>query len=131
LGQPKSAQIHYQAARQTLESAVKERPKDYNVRASLGIAYAGLGQRQDAIREGKLGVELLGGRRGPQLSYRTKDMAQIYLMIGDQDRAIDELEHLLSVPGFFSAGYLKVDPTWNAIRNHPRFQALLKKHGAG
>ena len=31
-------------------------------------------------------------------------MAQIYLMVGDEDEAIDQLEHILSAPTFFSGG---------------------------
>ena len=61
------------------------------------------------------------------LGFRLKDLAQIYVMLGDHDKAIDYLDHLLSVPTFFAAGYLKVDPTWNPLRDHPRFVALLER----
>ena len=97
----------------------------------LGIAFAGLGRRDDAVREGKLGLELLAGRRDAILGFRLKDLAQIYVMVGEHDDAIGQLERLLSIPAFFSAGYLKADPAWNALRDHPRFVALLEKHGAG
>ena len=95
----------------------------------MGIVYAGLDRPEDAIREGQLGVELLGGAQDLDLGWRIKDLAQIYVMVGADDEAIDQLEHLLSVPTVFSAAYLSIDPTWDPLRDHPRFQALLQKHG--
>ena len=129
MNQPEREQAYYEAARDLLEARVEERPKDGNAHSSLGIAYAGLGRRDDAIREGRRGFELLAGKRDVPLGFRLKDLAQIYVMLGDYDEAIGQLEHLLSVPAFISAGYLKVDPTWNPLRDHPRFLALLEKHG--
>ena len=42
----------------------------------------------------------------------------------------DHLERLLSIPAAYSAAYLAIDPTWLALRDDPRFQALLEEHGA-
>jgi hypothetical protein len=38
---------------------------------------------------------------------------------------IDRLEFLLERPGQFSKEYLKLDPTWIPLREHPRFQSLV------
>jgi hypothetical protein len=32
---------------------------------------------------------------------------------------------LLKVPYFLSPGWLRIDPTFNSIRNNPRFQRLI------
>ena len=130
MDRPELEKAHYEAARDLLEAEVKERHEEHRIHSSLGIAYAGLGHNEDAIREGRLGLELLGGNQGVYLGFRLKDLAQIYLMVGDLDGAIDQLEHLLSVPAWFSAPYLKIDPTWNPLRDHPRFLALLEKYGS-
>jgi len=116
---------HYHAARELLERKIAERPRDFRFRGSLGVAYAGLGRPDDAIREGKRGLELLSGRRHPSYGFLVKDMAQIYTMLGKFDEAIDQLEQLLSVPSFFSAAFLNADPTWEPLHDHPRFRALL------
>jgi Flp pilus assembly protein TadD len=58
MGQPERARASYDSARILLEEEVKERPDDHRIRSSLGIVYAALGRKEDAIREGKLGVEL-------------------------------------------------------------------------
>ena len=130
MNRPEFEQAHYEAARELLEATIEDQPKNPNAHSSLGIAYAGLGRRHDAIREGKLGLELLAGDLGEPLGFRLKELAQIYVMLGDYDDAVNHLDHLLSVPAHFSAGFLKADPTWNALRGHPRFLALLEKHSA-
>ena len=130
MNRPALEQAHYEEARDPLEAKVEEQPKDHRMHSSLGIAFAGLGRRDDAIREGRLGIELLAGNRDASLGFRLKDLAQIYVMVGEYDEAIGQLEHLLSVPAHFSAPYLKADPTWNPLRSHPGFLALLEKHGA-
>ncbi len=40
--------------------------------------------------------------------------------------AIDQLEFLLSRPGVLSVSLLRLDPTWDPLRDHPRFQRLLE-----
>jgi serine/threonine-protein kinase len=58
-------------------------------------------------------------------TYRAIDLAQIYTMVGEKDAAIDELEHLLSIPSPLSVHLLRLDPIWDPLRNHPRFQRLV------
>ena len=38
---------------------LKENPNDERLHSSLGIVYAGLGENEKAISEGKKGIELL------------------------------------------------------------------------
>jgi hypothetical protein len=47
-------------------------------------------------------------------------------MVGEFDAAIDRLEFLLSIPGQLSIPLLRLDPAWNPLRNHPRFQKLIE-----
>ena len=82
---------------------------------------------EDAIREGKMGVELLPVSMEPILGrLRVASLAQIYVMTGEYDAAVDQLEFLLSHPGDFSASLLRLDPTWAPLRDHPRFQRLIE-----
>ena len=128
MGQSKLEQDHYDSARSFLEAKVQEWPEDARVHSSLSLAYAGLGRKEEAIREGKKAVELLpvakDAWRGP---FRVQDLARIYVMVGEYDAAIDQLEYLLSIPGDISIPLLKLDPTWEPLRDHPRFQKILKR----
>ena len=49
-------------------------------------------------------------------------------MVGEYDAAIEQLEYLLSIPSTVSVPLLRIDPTWDRLRDHPRFQALLAKY---
>ncbi len=108
-----------------LETRVAEVPDDRRTRGSLGIVYAALGRRDDAVREGELALELLGEDRGENLGYQIKGLAQIYVLLGEYDRAIEQLERLLSTPTFFAGPLLGAEPTWEPLRAEPRFQALI------
>ena len=119
------AKKYYDDARSILEAKIQQRPEDAQPHSSLGIAYAGLGRKDDAIREGKLAVELLPVSKDAWRGcYRVKDLARIYVMVGEFDAAIDQLEFLLSVPGEMSVPLLKLDPVWAPLRDHHRFKKL-------
>jgi len=127
------AHKNYDSARQMLKKEIKKHPEDSRLDCSLGIAYAGLGQKADAIREGKRGVELLPiSKEAWRGSFRLLDLAQIYAMVGEPDLALDLLDELLASPtDAISVALLKIDPTWAPLRGHPRFQELLKKYSSG
>jgi hypothetical protein len=55
-------------------------------------------------------------------------MTDIYILSGEYDRAIDELEYLLSIESPFTAHTLRLEPFFDPLRNHPRFQALIEKY---
>ncbi len=56
-------------------------------------------------------------------------MALIYAQVGELDKALDRIEMLLSTPSAVSIYDFRIDPNWEPVRDHPRFQALLKKYG--
>lgn len=128
MGEEERATAAFDSARVLLEREVKERPDDFRIRGPLGMAYAGLGRKDEAIREGLKGVEMLPTSAdalvGPD---RLIDLAAIYTMVGEYEAALDQIEHLLSVPCRFSVQLLRLDPQWGPLRDHPRFQRLLEE----
>ncbi len=127
MGNKQLEQDQYASAASVLETRIQQEPNDARLHSALGIAYAGLGRKQDAIREGKLAVELLPATKDAMRSfYRAKDLAQIYVMVGEFDLAIDQLEFLLSIPGDLSIPLLRLEPVWNPVRDHPRFTKLVE-----
>ena len=122
------ARKKYDLALQILERKIGEHPEDSRLYSALGLTYAGLGRKTDAIREGKRGVELLPiSKEAWRGSYRLLDLAQIYVMVGEQELALDAIEELLEKPtDALSIGFLKHDPTWDSLRENPRFKNLFK-----
>ena len=129
MGQSESARLHYDSARVMLEDKVQAQPEDDRYHGSLGAAYAGLGQKQEAIEAGRKGMELCPmTKEAWRATYRIEDMARIFMMVGEHEEAVRKLDFLLSVPAEVSVAGLLSDPTWAPLRNHPGFQELIRKH---
>lgn len=124
------AEAYFDSARAYLEPKAVRRPADPYLHAQLGLAYAGLGQADDAVREGHDAVELLPLSEDTYAGAALVDnLAHIYVMVGDYDAAVDQLEVLLSVDSPVSVPWLMADPTWDPLREQPRFKNLLEETG--
>jgi len=127
------AQKSLEAARKIFAAAVTEAPNSAERHANLGLCYAFMGRKEDAIRE---------GRRAVELKPESKDaydgaimncfLALIYVRVGENDLAIPLIERLLRTPGAVdSVNYsitvndLKYRWEWDPLRSDPRFQKLV------
>jgi tetratricopeptide (TPR) repeat protein len=122
-------EAHYDSARVILEKLVLAEPDDAWNHSELGLTYAGLGGKQEAIREGELAVELEPvAESAMEGSGLELNLADIYVMVGEYDRAIEKLDYLLSIPSEVSVPSLRIWPEYDPLRNHPRFQEMLEKY---
>ena len=98
-GDKTKAQAELEHARLVSEKLLREAPEDSARHAQHGLILAALGQKEEAIAEGKRAVELLPESQdaldGPQ---GTAALAQIYAWTGESDEAFRLLDHLLAVP---------------------------------
>ncbi len=123
------ARAEFEAARRLLEAEVLAAPDDGRYHTSLGIACAALGLRDEALREGHRGVELLPLSQDAVYGIpHLIGLAHIHTLLGEPEAALGQLEMMLSAPGWISVPWLRVDPTWDPLRSDPRFQALLSKY---
>ncbi|MCK4236870.1 MAG: hypothetical protein KAX38_07105, partial [Candidatus Krumholzibacteria bacterium] len=126
---PELAHASFESARLLLEKKIEENPRDPRLHSALGIVYAGLGLKEGALREGKAAVELSPISRdsisGPSFILA---LAHIYVMIGEHDAAIEQIDYIFSIPFVFSVQDLRIDPKWDPLREHPKYQRLLDKY---
>src|SRR5947208_1314896 len=129
-GDKTKAQPELEHARRISEKLLREAPEDSTRHAQHGLILAALGQKQEAIAEGKRAVELLPESQdaldGP---HATANLAQIYAWTGEFDEAFRLLDHLFAVPSNLTVPMLKLDPAWDPLRQDPRYQALIEKYG--
>lgn len=133
-GDTAKATAAYTEVAEHARAGLVERPDDADLHLALGFAYAGLGQKAQAVAEGERAVALMPV---------TKDVltgagmlacqAQLYVRVGQPDQAIALIDRVLSMPtgGILSSALLKLDPSWDPLRDDPRFKALLVKYPTG
>jgi len=129
MGQGDLARRSYEAARVELEKKIAQDPNDAGSHSSLGIAYAGLGRREEAVREAKIGCDLMPASKDALAALNPLEaLAQVYTMVGQPGEAIAVLDDQLSRSGSRTAHTLRLEPAWDPLRSDPRFQALLTKY---
>ncbi len=124
---PEAAQT-YAAVHKTATAAVAEQDARADPHLTLAFAAAGLGDKDEAVREARRASELLSPSRdalsgAAMLVY----LAQIYVGVGKYDAAFDALRGALPLfsGNSVSPALLKLDPVWEPIRNDPRFAQLV------
>jgi eukaryotic-like serine/threonine-protein kinase len=126
-GDQARARAYADSARQAFEGALANAPDDSQTHMLLGVALAYMGRKDEAVREGQRGLAILPITKdaygGP---YNQLQLVRIYAILGETDKAVDQLEPLLRMPFYVSPGWLRVDPNFDPLRKNPRFQRLLE-----
>jgi tetratricopeptide (TPR) repeat protein len=132
-GDAAKSQAEFEAARPAIEKLAADSPQDATRHAQLGLLYAFVGRKEDALREGK---------RAMELKPITRDIIDGAIIEGfyalicaravETDEAITRIERLLTTP--FAVDYadesitlsdLRTRWEWDPLRNDPRFQKIL------
>jgi serine/threonine protein kinase/Flp pilus assembly protein TadD len=135
-GDTAGAKATAEQARNTLKPLCEKHPENYGFAACLGLAYAVLGEKDSALKEGERAIKLLPKSKdavdGPGAE---ENLALIQTIFGEHSRAISTLTRLLQIP-FQSQLYnpapltpalLRLDPLWDPLRADPAFQELCEE----
>lgn len=124
---PQLARAYFDSARIVLEVRVRKQPEDAFAHATLSQVYANLGRKADAIREGTEAVAVVPTSKdayfGPWMVW---NLAEIYVMVGEYDAAIDRLGSVIGAPGCITVPLLERDPIWAPVRGNPKLAKLLE-----
>ena len=132
-GDTAQAQAFAEHARKTLEPLSKEQPDNAFVAAALGVAYAFLDRKEEALNEAQRAITLSPSNKdrltGPAFE---ENLALVEMIVGEKNRAISTLTRLLQIPygGWLyspapiTPALLRLDPIWDPLRDDPAFQKL-------
>jgi len=125
-GDSAKARTAFTAARREVEKIVEQQPDFAAAVSLLGMIDAGLERKEEALREGRRGCELLPISKdaidGADIAI---NLAQIYAWTGEKDRAIEQIAAVERVPNTLSYGLLKLHPYWDSLRGDPRFEKIV------
>jgi serine/threonine-protein kinase len=128
LNEKEKAHSAFKRARSIVEEVLRESTDNALQHASLGLIFAGLGEKEQAIAEGKRAVELLPESQdavdGPQV---TLALAQIYTWTGQSDQALQLLKRSLRTATGITVPLLRLGPFWDPLRADSTFQKLCEE----
>jgi eukaryotic-like serine/threonine-protein kinase len=128
MGDLTGAHSNYEIARALLEDSVAAHPNDARIRIALGLAYAGLNRRDDAMREAHTATGLVPlTEDNPMATAFMGGALEVFVALGEADAAFELLELLLAIPAGreVSVPLLRLDPAFDVLRSDPRFDELL------
>ena len=133
-GDHAAAQESWRQARGELEPFLEEQPDNYVLIGDLALVHMGLNDKAAALAMAERAMTVLPLEKdvvdGPA---PIEVLARVAARLGETDRAIAALEKLLSIPSEgalasrvpLTPALLRLDPMFDPLRDHPRFQELI------
>jgi serine/threonine-protein kinase len=109
-----------------IDKVLAANPSDAQSVVFRGLMLAYLGRKAEAIQDGVRGAAM----KPPTVdqvngTYFQHQLARIYTIVGEPDKAMDALEPLLKMPYYLSPAWLRIDPNFAPLRGNPRFDRLV------
>lgn len=134
-GDIESAQRYFDMARADAEQRLRDNPDAAQRHSYLGLIYAYMQRKDDAIREARRAVELEPETQNAfHGAVHVAILALVYALVGEPDEAIPLIERMLSTPGpiecsdypyNITLADLRLRREWDRLRSNPRFQKIL------
>ncbi len=126
-GDETNARVAASIAVRNFAKQLESSPSDAQRHLFRGVGLAYLGRNAEALQEGERALAVQPSYRKNQATgpYYDQVLARIYMMAGQQDRAIDLLENVLQRPYYLTRAWLRIDPTFAPLRGNARFDKLV------
>jgi TolB-like protein/class 3 adenylate cyclase/Flp pilus assembly protein TadD len=120
------ARAAFTVARAEVEKTTHDQPDYAQGLIILGLIDAGLGRKDDAIREGRRAIELVPvSKDAIDGADFIVNLAVIYAWTGEKDLALEQLDKVSKLPFGQSYGDLRLSPEWDPLRGDPRFEKIV------
>jgi tetratricopeptide (TPR) repeat protein len=120
------ARSAFTAARAEQEKVIQAQPNYGPAMCLLGLIDAGLGRKEEALREARQAIKLLPVEKdalnGPAM---IKYLSVVAAWAGEKDLACEQLEAAIRFPSFLSYGQLRLLPFWDPLRGDPHFEKIV------
>ncbi|HEY9519666.1 MAG TPA: protein kinase [Gemmatimonadales bacterium] len=124
-GDKAKARAYADSARVAFEAQLRDAPDDPQLHVLYGLALAYLGRKAEAIAAGEKSLALMPiSKDASNGAYDQHQLARIYIMVGEPEKALDQIEPLLKIPYQLSPGWLRLDPAFAPLKGNPRFDRL-------
>jgi TolB-like protein/class 3 adenylate cyclase/Tfp pilus assembly protein PilF len=125
-GDKAAANAAFTTARNEAAKLIADQPDYAEALCVLGMAHAALGNKEEAIREGRRAVELMPvSKNAIEGALLIRYLAVIYAWTGEKDRALKRLDEAAKIPSYLSYGELLLHPRWDPLRGDPRFDKIV------
>jgi serine/threonine protein kinase/Flp pilus assembly protein TadD len=129
MGDAARARAYADSAVAAYKAVIVKSPASAGAYSGLGVAYAYAGQSADAVSAGEHAVALQPLSRDARVGVvYLHNLARIYTMTRQPERAIAVLDTLVSHPGYLSPGWIRIDPNFAALRGNPGFDRIVSTH---
>ena len=126
-GDSAKAQACFGAARTEVEATLQKQPDFPAALSLLGVIDAGLGRKEEALREGQRACELMPiSKDAVDGANLATYLAQTYAWTGEKKLALNQLAAVARIPTWLvSYGFLKLQPQWDSLRGDPDFEKIV------
>jgi tetratricopeptide (TPR) repeat protein len=125
-GNEEKARAAFATAREEQEKTVQAQPNSGPALVLLGLYDAGLGRKEEALRNGRRAMELLPVEKDALNGVRVITVfATIAAWVGEKDLALEHLARAVQLPVGPTYGALKLDLEWDPLRGDPRFEKIV------
>jgi TolB-like protein len=120
------ARSAFEASRPDQEKNVQEQAEFGPSVCILALIDAGLGRKEEALREVRRAIELVPMEKdSTNATHMIHYSAIVYAWVGEKDLALQNLTKAAQLPGFVTYGRLKLLPWYDPLRGDPRFEKIV------
>jgi serine/threonine-protein kinase len=127
MGKKELSKKYFDSSSVQLLKMLKMKPGDNRLHFALCRSYAATGDLENALNQMNAGISSLDIYTGPS-AMRSKYLTIIYILSGDYENALKQIDWMLTKHTGFSVNILKLDPFYDPLRDLPGYKNIIDKY---